>query len=111
MLLVLVSLLTASAAPTFSFVGQPDCVQVQWDGERTRLENNCEAAILVDQSVQLDVEGQSNGLVLPGATTHVRDLSAFSLGMNGEIYRVIAVIEEPEPKPEGKATADTGLIE
>lgn len=79
-------------APTFEFVGQPDCVELEFDGERTTLTNACDAPLLIDQSVHL---GQ--GQVVPARTsTKIRDLSAFTVGYEGALHRVVAVFAEPE---------------
>ena len=90
----------ALAAPEsrveFEFVGQPECVELEYDNGRTQLRNHCPDPILVDRSVQLPVEGQQGGLVPAETTTEIRDLSAFTMGMNGQLFRVIAVIAESE---------------
>ena len=89
---------TARAAdcgpPTFSFVGQPACVSLAYDGKHTWLENGCTAPLLVDVSV---LDGVGGGpTVAPGARARLRDLSAFSLGLEGELHRAVAVVELPE---------------
>lgn len=105
-LALLLAAVAPAAEPTFDFVGQPDCVTLTWEGDgHTLLENACDHPLLLDQSVQLP--SQRIGLVPAGATTRVRDLSAFTLGAAGRLYRVRAVLLEPEPAelpPE-----DTGL--
>lgn len=86
---------TPDCAPTFTFVGQPECVDLAFDGERTRLRNACEAAVLVDQSVLFDASaGPAGALVAPGAEAELRDLSAFTLGMAGELHRAVALLDE-----------------
>jgi len=99
----------AIAAPsetTFEFVGQPECVELSYADGQTQLDNNCEHALLIDQSV-LAVPG---GLVLPNTSTTLRDLSAFTLGMEGELYRAVATVAEPpEEVPAPPETEDTGV--
>lgn len=108
MTLFLVLAALASASPiAFDFVGQPDCVEVRWTGQYTRVVNRCEHPLLVDQSVQLS---HGPGVIAPGATVELRDLSAFTMGMDGRLYRVVAVIAKtPEPtapsEPSGSGTA------
>lgn len=94
-----------AAAPTpgcdaaqFTFVGQPACVTLDFDGARTQLANDCDAPLLVDLSV---LAAPGGGPSIPaGGTAELRDLSAFSLGLNGEIHRAIALVEVPEcPAP------------
>jgi len=74
----------------FTFVGQPECVQLTYDDGRTRLDNGCSSAVLVDQSVQ------SGGFqpVPPGTSVHVKDLSAFTLAMDGELFLAVAQVDE-----------------
>ena len=90
MLLLVASLALASdpvqACPVdFDYAGQPACVALDWEGERTRVENRCEQAVLLDRAVRTELP-----LVLPGQTVWVRDLSAFTLGMGGELFRAVA---------------------
>lgn len=92
---------TAQAADcgptTFTFVGQPACVTAEFDGQRTQLENGCAVPLLIDQSVLLSADSPH---VEPGASAELRDLSAFTLGMEGKLQRVVAVAEVPEcPAP------------
>lgn len=112
----------ATCAPTFTFVGQPDCVSLAFDGHRTRLHNACDAAVLVDQSVLLDASaGPAAALVSPGAEVALRDLSAFTLGMEGELHRAVALMDEPpaacaqpqamKPPPTGAAAAEAAPAE
>lgn len=114
--LLLLLLATAAQADcpelSFEFSGQPDCVELQFDGERTTITSECDAPILVDQSVQL------TGAILPArSSAKIRDLSAFSLGMEGKLYWVVASAtnldecrQEPEAAAEVTDTAepDTG---
>ena len=98
---MLVLLLSAALAapcpsPTFSFHGQPDCVSLTFTGSRTELVNRCAAPLLVDQSVLL---GQGPW-ILPDTRAELRDLSAFSLGMDGELFQVVAVLEACEATEE-----------
>jgi hypothetical protein len=101
----------AMACPSveFVFVGQPDCVELSFTGQSTRLVSRCEAPLLVDQSVLPE------GLILPGTTTEIRDLSAFTIGLEGVLYRAVAMMEEPAAcagNPEDSAVdtaTDTGL--
>jgi len=83
----------APVAPTFDFVGQPACVSLSFDGSTTQLESTCEQPLIIDQSV---ARGGASAQVVPahGEAT-LRDLSAFSLGMDGTLYQVVAVIAEP----------------
>jgi hypothetical protein len=85
----------AQAGPSvaFEFVGQPDCVELSFTGQSTRLISRCEAPLLVDHSVL------SSGLILPGTTTEIRDLSAFTMGLEGELYRAVAMVAEPAELP------------
>ncbi len=102
LVLALIALLVAPAqaqSVEFDFVGQPDCVELSYTGEHTRLVNGCAAALLVDQSVH------AAGLVMPGATVEVRDLSAFTIGMEGLLFRAVAHVVEPVPTP-ATAVAD-----
>lgn len=80
---------------TFTFVGQPACVGLAWEGGHTRLDNRCDAALLVDQSVLLP-RAASTPIVPARAEVELRDLSAFTLGMEGRLYRVVAVVEACE---------------
>ncbi len=82
----------ACEAPRFTFVGQPECVELAWDGEHTQMRNGCEDALLVDQSVLMP--SSAGPFVGPEVETELRDLSAFSVGLEGELYRVVAVVDE-----------------
>jgi hypothetical protein len=88
--------------PTFTFVGQPGCIALVFDGQHTQLHNGCGSAVLVDVSVLSGAGGSP--AIPPGADAELRDLSAFTLGMDGEIHRAVALVEpaacpEPEPAP------------
>lgn len=95
-LLTLVSFAQAACPETtFTFVGQPACVRLAWEGGRTHLDNGCAADLLVDQSVLLP--GSAAAPVVPAsAQVDLRDLNAFTLGMEGRLYRVVAVVEACE---------------
>jgi len=98
LVLVLVASLlapVAQAGPTVEFVfqGQPDCVELSFEGESTRLTSRCGSPLLVDQSVL------PTGLIMPGAETEIRDLSAFTIGLEGKLYRAVALVVEPEAGP------------
>lgn len=109
--LALVALASAAApdpAVSFTFVGQPDCVSLTFDGAHTLLENGCTEGVLVDQSVLLP--GEPGPVVPPGEAARLADLSAFSLGLGGDLYRAVAQVavapapvaereEEPAPTP------------
>lgn len=100
----LIALLAALVAPalacpsaTFTFSGQPDCVELVFTGERTRLTNSCAASVIVDQSVQVAAEGaHPAGRIPPDTVTEIRDLSAFTMGMDGELFRVVAAIADTD---------------
>lgn len=96
-------LLTAAASATcptttaFGFTGQPDCVTVAYDDGRINLTNACTATLLVDASLQLHTPGTPALPIIPADTTvQLRDLSFFTLGMGGELFKVIAYLEEAE---------------
>ena len=88
----------AGAAATdgsrFAFKGQPECVTLSWTDGVTMAKNGCAAPLLVDHSVQT---GPS--IIAPGDTVALRDLSAFSIGLEGELHWVVAVWAEPAPQP------------
>jgi hypothetical protein len=83
---------------TFAFVGQPPCVELSYADGITQLTNTCEHALLLDQSVQLPAGGQQARLVPADTSTQIKDLNAFTLGMDGQLYRVLAVVNAP-PEP------------
>lgn len=96
-LLLLVA--AAEATPpqvSFEFKGQPECVSLRYEDGVTHVTNGCEHPLLVDQSV--------GGIILAQASAEVRDLSAFTVGLDGQLYRVIATVAEPELRDES-ATA------
>ncbi len=98
---LLLSLLALSAtaspcATRFVFVGQPACVELTYADGRTQLANQCEAVLLLDPSVQGTFQP-----VLPGHTVDVRDLQAFTLGLQGKLYRTKALVEETCDPTEG----------
>lgn len=99
-------LLAAAAAtatcpePSFEFVGQPECVQVVYEGGTTDLTNSCSQTVLVDQSVVLPDAGSSMGLIAPHTAAELRDLSAFTLGLGGRLYRVVATVVDAGSCPE-----------
>jgi hypothetical protein len=80
----------------FEFQGQPDCVSLVYAPPHITVTNTCVDPVLVDASVQLHRVGASVAVVSPGSALNVLDLSAFSLGMNGEIYSVIALVSAVE---------------
>lgn len=93
------TLLLAAAAlgapcppPAFAFAGQPDCVELAYEDGRTRVTNACEHALLIDQSVQVP---SASTVLPPDDTTEIRDLSAFTLGLNGALFQVVALVEVP----------------
>lgn len=94
----MLSLLLAFAHATcpdisFAFTGQPACVELAFTGDATELVNRCDAPVLVDQSVVSSTEPLAN-VVGAGASTELRDLNTFTLGVDGRLYRVVAVVEE-----------------
>ncbi len=94
MLSFLLLLSTASAGSTsFVFVGQPECVELEFDGAATQLRNGCLHPLLIDQSVLLGTTGGAQVAAHTEAT--LRDLSAFTIGMDGRLYRAVAMIAEP----------------
>ena len=111
MFLVLFSTLVATAAPcletTFEFTGQPDCVELTYADGRTQLNNTCPHALLLDQSVQLPGSTGSLPLVQAHASTQIKDLSAFTMGMNGKLYKVVAVVTVCEERTVANKTEDT----
>jgi hypothetical protein len=70
----------------FVFQGQPECVTLKWVDGVTKATNGCDALILVDASVQ-----PGFAPVAPGQEVALRDLSAFPVGFEGELYRAMAV--------------------
>lgn len=87
----------ASCPVSFDFIGQPACTEITYEAGRIAVGNRCEHALLVDQSLLLHTaEGPPSGLILPGTTAQVRDLSVFTLGMSGQLYQVAAVVVAEE---------------
>ena len=78
---------------SFQFVGPPDCISLAFDGTRTQLKNGCPSPLHVDISVRIGSDAGPE--IPPGGTATLRDLSAFTVGMEGEIHRAVAVIEAP----------------
>jgi hypothetical protein len=86
-------------ATTFTFVGQPACVELAFDGTHTLLHNACEQPLLVDESVRLAASGPT---IAPGDGATLRDLSVFTIGMDGRLFRTVAQVEAarcPAPPP------------
>ncbi len=99
---------TARACPLVDFVfqGQPDCVELRYAAGQTRLTSSCEAPVLVDQSVL------AAGVIMPGASVEIRDLAAFTLGLEGKLYRAVAELTEPVACAEEPGdTADAAAVE
>ncbi len=95
MVLVLawLSAVALAADIQFTFVGQPDCVAIDYADGVSTIHNGCEAPILVDASVK-----SAWRPILPGHSEEVRDLSAFTIGLQGELHRAVAVVHvEEEP--------------
>ncbi|MEL6349193.1 MAG: hypothetical protein AAFV53_39180 [Myxococcota bacterium] len=99
-LLFLSAAFAACPELTFTFHGQPACVDLAFEGARTRLTNRCDSPLIIDQQVLLDA---ADAVVLPQADVEIRDLSAFTLGVEGTVYAVFARVETCAPE------ADTGL--
>lgn len=100
----------SSPATTFAFQGQPACVEVSWKGDRTELVNRCEVPLLVDQSVYLWKKERPLGIIPPDTTVQLRDLSWFTVGMSGELYKVVAVVAEtPEDPPLADSPPGAGV--
>ena len=74
---------------------------------RTTLENGCDQPVLVDQSVVRPTGRHATGIVPAGVTTSLKDLSWFTLGYEGQIYKVVAVVAEPD-HPE---VSETGTLQ
>lgn len=105
---LLLTALSALAAPTcdtsFVFVGPPACVELTYADGRTQLTNQCDDVLLVDQSVQGTFQP-----VRPGDSADLRDLQAFTLGLRGELYRAVAMVEQVCENDDGTdAPPDTG---
>ena len=88
---------------TFEFAGQPECVSLSYEDSRITLDNRCSSPLLVDQSIQIHDSGDTPlGLIPSQTTTEIRDLSAFTPGMDGELYQIVALLGAP------MACKDTG---
>jgi len=74
-----------AAEVSFVFEGQPDCVTIDYRDGATHLSNGCDGVLLVDQSVQPGFRP-----LAPGEHVVVKDLSAFTLGLDGELYAAVA---------------------
>jgi hypothetical protein len=72
----------------FVFEGPPECVEIYWREGVTTLHNACEVPVVVDRSVR--PPGVAAGPVASGATVSLRDLSFFTLGVDGRLYRAVA---------------------
>lgn len=107
MLTIFLSLLSNAAAAcpetTFSFQGQPDCVDLAYEDGRTHVINQCAAPVLVDASV---ITGSMTGLIAAGGAAQLRDLSVFTLGMEGQLYSVVAFLEVCEAPAHASLLAD-----
>jgi len=103
LLLATLSALASPCPPSFVFVGAPSCVELTYADGQTEVRNRCEHLLLVDQSVQ-----GTFAPVAPGETTHVRDLQAFTVGMDGELYRAVALIQEACDDPGAPAPTEPG---
>ena len=108
LLLIAATAWAACPQTTFEFHGQPECIELAYAHGRITLDNQCDHLLLVDQSLQL--ENTSPGFIAPHTTTQIRDLSFFTVGMNGSLYEVVASIaqatacEEPDTTDERLAT-------
>ena len=96
LLLIAASAWATCPSVTFEFDGQPECVSLSYADSRITLENSCTVPLLVDQSIQIHASTDIPlGLIPAQTTTEIRDLSAFTLGMNGELYQVVALLGPP----------------
>jgi hypothetical protein len=77
----------AACPATFVFSGAPSCVQLHFDGTRTHLDNACESAVLVDQSVATETS-----IVAAHTSVSLRDLNRFTLAVDGRLYSVVAQV-------------------
>ena len=103
--LMLLAAAAASAscpAIAFEFQGQPSCVELRYQDATTRAHNGCSQPLLLDHSVVLEAGAF---LVQPDTTGDIRDLSAFTLGMDGKLYQVVATLAE---QPACREPGDTG---
>lgn len=93
LLLLVATAMATCPGPTFAFQGQPECVGLVFEDGRINVTNACQYPLLVDQSLQLHGgDGSSSVPIPPRASAEVRDLSFFTLGLNGTLYRVVAVL-------------------
>ena len=81
----------AHADVEFVFVGQPDCVSLEFNGAHTQLANGCTSPVLVDASALLRPDAPA--LVPPGGQATLRDDSAVTLGLEGALYRAVAIAD------------------
>ena len=94
--------------PTLSFSGQPDCVQLTTEEDRITLTNTCEQPLLIDQSVQVHETGSTpTGLIGVQSTTHIRGMGFFTVGLEGQLYQVVAKKEAVACEEEDTAAAKT----
>lgn len=108
--IVALSLAATAAPPTFGFAGQPECVALSYADGRTQLRNDCEHALLIDRSVGLG-SGPASTVVPAAGTTSIRDLSAFTLGMDGKLYRVVAWMQDPSQPAAAETAPATAEVE
>ncbi len=95
-LLLIAAAASACPEPSFEFTGQPDCVELSFQDGRTRVTNSCPHPLLVDESVQLQTRAAApNSLIQAQSSTEIRDLAAFTVGMNGKLYSVVAALTTP----------------
>ena len=103
--LMLLAAATATAScpeVSFAFQGQPACVELRYEDGKTKLHNGCSHALLLDHSVVLAADAF---LVQPEVAVDIRDLSAFTLGLDGKLYQVVATLAE---EPACHEPMDTG---
>jgi len=99
MLLILVAALASTPCSSlFVFQGQPDCVELSFTDGTTELTHACPHPVWIDQAVRLPEDPA--GPVPADTTVRLRDHSTFTMGMGGELFRVVAGIDP---------TCDTGL--
>jgi len=95
--LLLAAAIAACPDETFTFTGQPACVELAFTGESTALVNLCEQPVLVDQSVARATSAHAAASIVPaGASAELRDLSVFTIGVDGRLYRVVATLADVE---------------
>ena len=81
----------AQAGVDFVFVGQPACVGLSFDGTHTQLDNRCAAPVLVDAAALSRPDAPA--VVPPGGQATLKDDSAVTLGLDGALYRAVAVAD------------------